>query len=690
MKKWPNLFSDRFVPVFLLVVCLLSFGLLLPWLGFYWDDWAKILVARLGSLPDYLRYYAEDRPLSAWTHMLFTPLLGTTPLPWHIFTLLLRWLSAWGAWWCLNLIWPSARRQNLAAALIFLVYPVFVSQPAAVTFHQQWLQYALFFLSFGLMLLARRRSGRTYWGLSAGALLAMLAQLSVTEYFITLEFLRPLALFFLFQQPEPGTGATAPMRISARRALRAWTPYLLVTAGFIVWRLFFIKLSGEDPYHAETLYALLETPLATLRQMLGIIWADSIEILFNSWFRNMPIQTTHASRLIQLIYIVGLAAAGLIALFMIRYQPVNASTATSTDRQTARRWLGQALIFGLVAVLLGPLPAWITGRQVVFDFHSDRYAMPAMFGAAVLVAALLEWLLKQRVPYSLVLGLLVGFMLVFHLKTANDYRWIWNDEQRFFWELSWRAPSLETPTALFLEEEPFPNQGLFSTSAALNLMYPQPEGGQNMGYWVYSLRPRYNQPPSSLNIGLNTTFRTLHFEGETPNSLLLYKKASIGNCLWLLNARDVEHPHLPALIKGFLPISNLERIRPELARPGYPPTDILGAEPPHTDWCYYFEKADLARQQEDWDSVIALADGALDQGYWPDQFGSNSPYEWLPLIEGLVHGARWETARDVTLAAYKSDKQYAPMLCTVWYSTAISGGEEILAEVDAALGCNRP
>ena len=156
-------------PFLLLLVAGLGFGLLAPNLGFYWDDWAKILVSRLYGLGAYPAYYAGDRPLSAWTHMLFTPLLGESPLPWQVFTLLLRWLSALGMLWSLNLLWPRARRQNLVAALLFLIYPVFTQQPAGVTFHQQWLQFALFFLSLGAMIRAvvgpgSQTAGKEYSG----------------------------------------------------------------------------------------------------------------------------------------------------------------------------------------------------------------------------------------------------------------------------------------------------------------------------------------------------------------------------------------------------------------------------------------------------------------------------------------------------------------------------------------------
>ena len=45
-------------PLFMLLVAILAFGLMIPGLGFYWDDWAKILVSRLyglSRLPGLLR-----------------------------------------------------------------------------------------------------------------------------------------------------------------------------------------------------------------------------------------------------------------------------------------------------------------------------------------------------------------------------------------------------------------------------------------------------------------------------------------------------------------------------------------------------------------------------------------------------------------------------------------------------------
>jgi hypothetical protein len=506
---------------------------------------------------------------------------------------------------------------------------------------------------------------------------------------------RAVALWFLFDSANRAEVAPAPQTLGRRLAqtLRAWAPYLLFTVGFMVWRLFFLKLPNADPYKANTLYEFFQSPLETLHRTAWVALVDELQILFNSWTALLKIELVNTPPFADIAVTVGLAAALGVTVFLLLYQrkPAadqnsGAQTAGAQGADDERRWLRQAFILGLAAVLLGPVPAWITGRQVVFDFHSDRYAMPAMFGAALLFAVLIHWLAQKPVQRALLTGALVLVAVGLHLRVANDYRWIWTSQQRFFWQLSWRAPMITPDTALFFEEEPFPNQGLFSTSAALNLMYPQPEGQKNLAYWVYTLRPRYNHAPDSYEIKVQTTFRTLHFEGKTPNSLLLYNDPTYSDCVWVLSDRDVDNPYISDLTRAFLKISNLQRIEPQAPQPGYPPTDMIGKEPSHTSWCYYFEKADLARQQGDWAAVSDLADQAQAQGYRPNKSGSNSPYEWLPFIEGLGRTGRWDDALTLTQQSFQRDRNYQDMLCKLWTGSLKDGGDSS-AQALKELGC---
>ena len=150
------------VPIGLIVLGLITYGLYIPRLGLYWDDWAKLLTGRLWGMNSYWAYYAEDRPFSAWTHIVLTPLLGYNPLPWQIFTFVMRLLSVVGIWWTLKNIWPEKPRIAIYTSLLLLVYPVFDQQAIAVTFHQQWMQFALLAFSFGLTVKALQQK-KFYW-----------------------------------------------------------------------------------------------------------------------------------------------------------------------------------------------------------------------------------------------------------------------------------------------------------------------------------------------------------------------------------------------------------------------------------------------------------------------------------------------------------------------------------------------
>jgi hypothetical protein len=56
----------------------------------------------------------------------------------------------------------------------------------------------------------------------------------------------------------------------------------------------------------------------------------------------------------------------------------------------------------------------------------------------------------------------------------------------------------------------------------------------------------------------------------------------------------------------------------------------FGSEPPH-EWCYYYQKADLARQQNDWQTVAELGDEAQKLGLHP-----NDQIEWMPFLQAYA------------------------------------------------------
>jgi hypothetical protein len=115
----------------------------------------------------------------------------------------------------------------------------------------------------------------------------------------------------------------------------------------------------------------------------------------------------------------------------------------------------------------------------------------------------------------------------------------------------------------------------------------------------------------------------------------------------------------PRFLRDAIPLSDPSLIITD-AKPPEMPVALFGVEPPHT-WCYYFEKAELARQVGDWQTVTKLGDEARAQGLVP-----GDALEWLPFIEGYVVTGNYQTAQDLSSLAYQDDSRPRKGLCYTW------------------------
>jgi hypothetical protein len=120
------------------------------------------------------------------------------------------------------------------------------------------------------------------------------------------------------------------------------------------------------------------------------------------------------------------------------------------------------------------------------------------------------------------------------------------------------------------------------------------------------------------------------------------------------------NPWLTGVEPDYADFSNPGQIENDPPTPVTPPADIFGSEPPH-NWCYYYEKADLASQFKEWDQIVALESAARQAGLGP-HYGT----EFIPFIEGLANQAQWQKAYQYTQDALHLDGDYFVHLCSVW------------------------
>ena len=647
----PLKFPMKTVPLVLLLLCLISFGLLIPWLGFYWDDWPFILMGRLQGARGFIEFFKYDRPYSGWLYILISPILGSKPYLWHFFSLFLRWMTTVAMWLSLRSLWPGRLREITWMTFLFAIYPSFNQQPVSVTYAQGWLDYLLFFVSVGCMI-QMVRSPRRFWIYLAISIITLCLNLSISEYFIGLEVLRPIFLWLVLR-PVYGN-----WEHRIKKVLVLWSPYLIVTLAYISWRLFFVKISGGDPNRPELLFDLISQPFPTLVHLCQVILQDFSHIVLGTWYETIKPELIDLTRSFFLVgFLISLFSAVMVAFYLSHLQSNEMESSPKGDK-----WLHQPILIGFIAVLLGSLPAWITNRQAIVGLYASRFGLAAMFGISMLVIGLIEWFSSRKFPKIVLISVLIGLAVNYHIYTANQYRWSWEKQSRFYWQLFWRAPYIKPNTAILSDGEIFPYVGIYSTSTGINLLYPQPENSTSMAYWFFSLGRGLWRDTEELIQGsvLSEDFRTFSFKGESLDSLVLFYEPVGGRCLWVLSPDDVDNDKLPKLTTDVAGISNLDRIVQEPPKPWQIPQNIFGHEPVH-DWCYYFEKAELAAQMGDWQRVAELGLEAERNG-----FHATDARELISFIEGYARSGMLSLAEQWTIRAYRVNPLLESRLCKLW------------------------
>jgi hypothetical protein len=641
-----------FIPVVLLVVCFVSYGLQISKLGFYWDDWEDVFLYHLGDPSFFWNYFAYDRPFTAWVYVVFFPLLQMDPVRWQVFILALRWLSLVGFWWTFKQLWPQREAEIGWFTLLLAVYPGFTQQAVSVTYSRHFVSYALFSLSLCLMVLSLKKP-RFYWLFTILGAGAAWLQMMTIEYLFGLEMLRPFILWFLEAEDKAG------FRKRLWKTFKRWLPYLLALGLFIYWRFVIFAAASPDPEaNAPVLMAnLLKDPLGELLSLAQIVAQDFIYLVLFVWTETIdPDQIDLFSKSALFSWAVGAALAVAIGWLFLKMR----SVIENDDEKKSGQFRRQALWLGILAILFGGLPVWSTNRQIIVGLWSDRFSIAPMFGAALLVVALVEIAGYRRLQKYVLLGVIIALGISSQIRTVNKYRLNWEIQRDYYWQLYWRAPQLEPGTAVMGTKMPFGLIADYSVSYALNSIYAPELQSTRVPYWFFSaMRNRGNEVPDfEDDLPVKYTLRNVVFEGNTSDSIVVHYKAGQA-CVRVLTPADKFSPLLSSDEQTLATISHLERIIPE-SIPAISPEKIFGPEPQH-DWCYYFEKADMARQIGDWETAAFLGDQAQNLGLSPA-----TGMEWVPFMEGYANTGEWQKAALINDLAFEETNNMQTYLCQAW------------------------
>jgi hypothetical protein len=652
-------------PAFVLFfVAILAYGLLAPQLGFYWDDMPMSWIRYELGPEAMTQYFSTNRPVWGFLYQITTRLIPQVPVYWQIFALVWRWLGAVTVWAIVRELWKDRPRFALSVALLFLLYP---------GFNQQWGSYlyshffiVIFFYLYSIYLSLKRRT--------IPALVFSALNLWMMEYFFPLEFARIGFIWTSLREEYPNP------RDRIKPSLKLWTPYLLVFALAVLSRLF---IFNNQIYGFGLTSQLQAAPLATLLTLLQNVFLSVWTVLVAAWAHTVAAidPSIHGVRTIALYVAISMMALA-VALYFLLVQ--------SKDEENRRNLL-YAIGLGLFLLPFAGAPFWLTGLTISLAHPASRFTLPFILAVSLIVVGLIDFI-PARFRYY-VLALLIGLAAGRQFLWSTDYLRNWQAQKNLFWQMTWRAPGLKPNTVVLMNEE-LSYYADNSLSAPLNWIYAPQTDPDEIQYVLFYPTNRVGSslPALQKNIPIHYDYIAGEFNGSTSDAVAFYYDPPA--CLRLLEP-DLDQDNRfildESLMREASALSNADRILDSGSSAVMPV--IYGPEPAH-GWCYYFEKADLARQFDDWQAVTRLGDEAFALNDYP-----NNPVERFVFIEGYAHAGKWDRALKLSRESYKISKEYvAPLLCTLWerIETETTGGlesdaqkrNEAISEAKNLFACN--
>jgi len=667
-------------PLFLLFVTIATYGLLIPKLGFYWDDWPKVWFLHTLGPSGFKQVYAIDRPFLAWTYMITTPIFEERPLNWQIFELFCHWLSAISVLWTLKIIWPNHAREALWTALLFLVYPGFSQHSISLIYSHYFLILALFIFSLGTMVLSIRKP-RWFWQLTVVSILTSVYCIFSIEYFSGLELLRPILLWWtLSESPD-----SPPPRKRLLRSLALWSPYLAISLIFVLWRVWVIRFPTYQPLLLES---FIQKPWLTLIHLLQTTVSDVIEVSIYAWAQVFRPPTVMDFGLKSTLMHWGLVV--FIAISITTYLIIGKRTSSNESASSIPMivWSKQAFITALASLLVGGLPIWIAKLPMSLDFPEDRFTLPMMFGVSLLIASVFSLLRCNNLLKIIIVGLMVGLASGKQFQFENEFRRAWEDQKRFFHQLSLRVPGLAQGTTIVINKESIIYASDNSLTAPINWIYSPNNSSTEMGYMLYDLNVRLGLGLGGLkpDTPIHQKYRATSFDGSTSQLLAIYYAPP--RCLRVADPiLDDSLPIMGGTFSQAVALSRIDLINLDADPEAYLPEKIVGPRPVLTSWCDYFEKADLARQKGDWQQIVELGEIAFSLNDKP-----NEASERIPFIEGYANVGYWEQAWKLTNESIQQDESVGRALCQAWsrIERTAKGSEEgkrTIRQVKDELAC---
>ncbi len=633
--------SKRKINLFLLgevaLILVVSAMTYLPYASqgtYYRDDWYFMVDRSQGGPAVFPAMFSIDRPARAPVYEFYYQLFGLQPLPYQLTTFAWRLLSGLAALWLFRLLWPRQRLATWLGALLFTIYPGY-QWWVAIEFIPHVVSVFLQTVSIAMTLQAihsTRIATRIAW--LAGSVLTGWAYLALVDYAIGMEVFRLLCVFVVVTQKTDGLSFLK----KSMRALRAWAISAVIPIGYLIWRLiFFQNLRGATDLGLQ----LSIFPVQPLRA--GIDWLvhfihSALNVAVLAW--GVPFYQKLFSLLNlhvrEVVVWLGLTTAAvgcvILAVYLIEKSRKSNEGPQAAPEVAQKPWQAEAVWIGSIGVAFGALPVIVANRYIVFDAYS-HYALPASLAGVILLIGLVHYLSSRPVRLAVIcalVGIAITSQYAVSIQALSEEKTIAD----FWWQVTWRAPGGIRPGATLLAYYPGVPYGedMDTVAGPANILYASGIPKDIPVQYTFSALAMTSYMPHDVLAGgpkKVAVFRSHEVIVDYAN-ILVMSQPTDSACVHVFDGRWPRYSDNES--ERILLVGQVSKIQNVLTNnePIQPPTFLFGQEPAH-GWCYYYEKAELAFQQGDWQGVAAIE-------LQTDQLNLKAAdaVEWMPFIQAYA------------------------------------------------------
>lgn len=621
----------------LLGISALAYLPLVHRIGYINDDWYLMYDARVHGAVFFHDIFSIDRPLRGYVMQAAFSLFGLDPLPYHLSAYFFRVLSGLGFLWVCSQLWPKVQKWNLFAALLFLIYPGFLSQINPIDYQSQVIGLACGMFSIGLTVGAIQSGKPTEkWIYTVLSILLTWIYLGLVEYFVGFEVFRLVCVAIIHLRRVE---FSVPVRL--RQAFYSFLAFGLGVGGFLIWRFFLFSSERKATDISFQISSLFSSPLTVL-WWINYLVQDVLKTVIHAWV--IPMDSLAFSLRLRDAYFSILIAVLSVILFLLFFRRLElADNENRLQAGNDTKDGKEGVWLALTAIISGVLPVIMVNRHVIFPDYS-RYALASSVGVAILLSVILRQIPSRRFIYVSI-SFFVAVSVITHFGNSVKAARATDEVKNFWWQVAWRAPQIQSGTTLSVT---YPTaviqEDYFIWGAANHIYYPETK---NRGDLKVDL--------AGIVLNEYAVSRILVGRGEDSfrkrgdilvvneyDRVLVITQADINSCVRIL---DGISPDLSLFdqyrVMLVAPHSILETLAYTENSPN-PPGEIFGDEPQH-EWCYYYQKADLARQRGSWQEIVSLYESTVNNGYRP-----NDQIELMPFLQAYAIIGDQRMVRDIS------------------------------------------